>query len=111
MATVVKSIDSATELKDEFAAYNRDYYPFAVYEALIDFFNECYTEESPFQLDVIGLCCDIQQIDENDLENDAIDEDEDGEDSILAALEEKASEEGCLLWAGRYKGKFVAYYI
>lgn len=39
MATIVKSIDSATELKDEFAAYERDYYPFALYEALIDFFS------------------------------------------------------------------------
>jgi hypothetical protein len=117
MATIVKSIDSATELRDEFAAYDRDYYPFAVYEALIDFFDECYTEESPFQLDVIGLCCDIQQIDEDDLEDDAIDEDdydEDGnadEDAVIAALEEKASEQGCFLWAGIEDGKPVAYYI
>lgn len=117
MATIVKSIDSATELKDEFAAYERDYYPFAVYEALIDFFDDCCTEESPYQLDVIGLCCDIQQIDEDDLEDDAIaeeDYDEDGnadEDAVIAALEEKASEEGYFLWAGHYKGKFIAYYI
>lgn len=117
MATIVKSIDSATELRDEFASYDRDQYPFAVYEALIDFFDDCYTEESPFQLDVIGLCCDIQQIDEDDLEDDAIDEedyDEDGnadEDAIIAALEEKASEKGYLLWAGIEDGKPVAYYI
>lgn len=117
MATIVKSIDSATELKDEFASYDRDQYPFAVYEALIDFFDECYTDESPFRLDVIGLCCDIQQIDEDDLEADAIDEedyDEDGnadEDAIIAALEEKASEQGYLLWAGIEDGNPVAYYI
>lgn len=107
MATIVKSIDSAAELRDEFAAYDRDYYPFAVYEALIDFFDDCYTEESPFQLDVIGLCCDIQQINEEDY-------DEDGnadEDAVIAALEEKASEEGCFLWAGLENGKPVAYYI
>lgn len=117
MATVVNPIDSATELKDAFRAYDRDYYPFAVYEALIEFFDECYTEEQPFQLDVIGLCCDIQRIDEYDLDDDAIDEDdldEDGqadEDAIIAALEEKASEEGCFLWAGIKDGKPVAYYI
>jgi hypothetical protein len=117
MATIVKSIDSATELRDEFAAYNRDQYPYAVYEALIDFFDECYTEESPFRLDVIGLCCDIQQIDEDDLEDDAIDEDdydEDGnadEDAVIAALEEKASVQGCFLWAGIKDEKPVAYYI
>ena len=107
MATIVKCIDSATELRDEFAAYDRDYYPFAVYEALIDFFDDYYTDEQPFQLDVIGLCCDIQQIDEDDF-------DEDGnadEDAIIAALEEKASEQGYLLWAGIEDGNPVAYYI
>lgn len=117
MASIVNPINSATELKDAFRAYDRDQYPFGVYEGLIDFFDECYMEESPFQLDVIGLCCDIQQIDEDDLEEDAIDEedyDEDGnadEDAVIAALEEKASEEGYLLWAGIKNGKPVAYYI
>ena len=117
MASIVNTINSATKLKDAFRAYNRDQYPFAVYEALIEFFDDCYMEEQPFQLDVIGLCCDIQQIDEDDLDDDAIDEDdfdEDGnadEDAIIAALEEKASEQGYLLWAGIEDGNPVAYYI
>lgn len=117
MATIVFPINSASELKAAFLEYNRDQYPFGVYEGLIDFFDSCYTDDEPFQLDVIGLCCDIQQIDEDDLEDDAIDEDdydEDGnadEDAIIAALEEKAGEEGSLLWAGFEDGKPTAYYI
>lgn len=113
MAKVVFPINSASELKSAFLEYNRDQYPFGVYEGLIDFFDTCYTDDEPFQLDVIGLCCDIQQIDEDD----AIDEedyDEDGnadEDAVIAALEEKASEQGYFLWAGIEDGKPVAYYI
>lgn len=117
MATVVFPINSASYLKDAFRDYNRDQYPFGVYEGLIDFFDSCYTDDEPFQLDVIGLCCDIQRIDEDDLEDDAIGEedyDEDGnadEDAIITALEEKASEEGYFLWAGIEDGEPVAYYI
>lgn len=113
---IVTKINSADSLKAEFSAYNRDYFPFGVYEGLIEFFDECYTDEEPYELDVIGLCCDIQEIDKEDLPDDAIEEatEEDGsvdEDAIIEALEEQASEEGYLLWAGIEDGKPTAYFI
>jgi hypothetical protein len=52
------TIDSASELRNQFISYNRDYYSLEGYEAILELFEETDTE-----LDVIAICCDY---DEND---------------------------------------------
>ena len=52
------NIDSASDLRSEFAAYNRDYFSHEGYEALIDLFDGSDTE-----LDVIAICCDFSEQD------------------------------------------------
>lgn len=50
------SISSPSQLKEEFQAYNRDYYSLSQYEAMFDFFNSLGDD---YELDVLGLCCDL----------------------------------------------------
>ena len=52
-------ITTAYELQDKFAAYDRDNYPLGLYAALLDYLQEI-VEEDIYELDVIGLDCDIQ---------------------------------------------------
>jgi hypothetical protein len=52
-------IASADDLKDAFAAYERDNYPLGLYAALLDYLQEI-VEEDVYELDVVGLDCDIQ---------------------------------------------------
>jgi hypothetical protein len=52
------SIDSASELRDRFISYDRNYYSLEGYEAILELFEDTDTE-----LDVIAICCDY---DEND---------------------------------------------
>jgi len=53
-------IASADDLKDAFAAYERDNYPLGLYAALLDYLVEINNDEKIYELDVIGLDCDIQ---------------------------------------------------
>ena len=52
-------ITTAYELQDKFAAYDRDNYPLGLYAALLDYLQEI-VDEDIYELDVIGLDCDIQ---------------------------------------------------
>lgn len=52
-------ITTAYELQDKFAAYERDNYPLGLYAALLAYLQEI-VEEDVYELDVIGLDCDIQ---------------------------------------------------
>lgn len=52
-------IASANDLKDKFTAYDRDNYPLGLYAALLDYLQEI-VDEDIYELDVIGLDCDIQ---------------------------------------------------
>ena len=52
-------ITTAYELKDKFAAYDRDNYPIGLYAALLDYLAEVVNDDV-YKLDVIGLDCDIQ---------------------------------------------------
>lgn len=53
-------IASADDLKDAFAAYERDNYPLGLYAALLDYLVEINNDEKIYELDVVGLDCDIQ---------------------------------------------------
>ena len=52
-------ITTAYELQDKFAAYERDNYPLGLYAALLAYLQEI-VEEDVYELDVIGLDCEIQ---------------------------------------------------
>lgn len=40
MASIVISITSARQLQQQFKEYDRDYYPYGVYESLVEMFEE-----------------------------------------------------------------------
>ena len=113
MASIVIPIISAYQLKQQFKEYDRDYYPYGVYESLMEMFEETYGDDEPYELDVIGICCDIQEITADDLSDEYYDADDayNDDETIIDALTEQASDEGYLLWAGKYEGRLVAYYI
>lgn len=113
MASIVIPITSARQLQQQFKEYDRDYYPYGVYESLVEMFEETYGDDEPYELDVIGLCCDIQEITADDLTDEYYDPDDadNDDETIIGALKEQALDEGYLLWAGEYEGKPVAYYI
>lgn len=52
------TIDTASELRDYFIRYDRDYYSYEAYEAMIEMFEESGND---FELDVIALCCDYNE--------------------------------------------------
>lgn len=113
MASIVSPITSARQLQQQFKEYDRDYYPYGVYESLVEMFEETYGDDEPYELDVIGLCCDIQGITEDDVIDD-LDADDEGlvsEEAIIDALTDAANNEGYLLWVGKDEGDLVAYYI
>lgn len=119
MPAIVSPIETASHLQAAFREYDRDYYPYGVYEGLMELFEEAYTDEQPYVLDVIGLCCDIQEMTADDIVDDIdLPDDCDAlggnipDEVIIDALTEQASEDGYLLWAGRnHHGELVAYYI
>ena len=54
------SIDSASEFRDQFIAYNRDNFSRQGYELLFDHFEEI---DPDMVLDVISICCDYNESD------------------------------------------------
>lgn len=113
MASIVIPITSARQLQQQFKEYDRDYYPYGVYESLVEMFEETYGDDEPYELDVIGLCCDIQELTADDVIDD-LDADDEGlvsEEAIIDALTDAANNEGYLLWVGKDEGDLVAYYI
>jgi hypothetical protein len=55
---IIKTIETSNELRNEFIAYDRDYYSYEAYEAIIDYF-ESLGEN--WELDVISICCDFNE--------------------------------------------------
>ena len=51
------TLDSAYDVKDRFKAFDRDYYPLAVYQAILD--ADCSGQSRA--LDVIAWCCDLSE--------------------------------------------------
>lgn len=90
----IKTIDSASQLRDEFRAYGRyDSFSYIAYEWLFDYFEEFDSTE----LDVIAICCEFSEDSFEDVaENYSIDisecEDEDEvRDVVLDYLNDKTS--------------------
>jgi hypothetical protein len=53
------TIKSASELRKQFEAYDRDNYSHDAYQALYDY----YDESPDVELDVIAICCDWNELD------------------------------------------------
>ena len=68
------------ELKNEFIAYDRDYFSLEGYEAILEMFEDLGNDS---ELDVIAICCEFSEDDEEDIRNDYnIPEDEEVEDYL-----------------------------
>ena len=52
------SIDNASEFRNQFIAYNRDYFTCQGYELLFDYFEDC---DPDMVLDVIAICCEYTE--------------------------------------------------
>jgi hypothetical protein len=52
------TITTAYELRNEFQSYDRDYYTFEGYEAIIEYFNML---DEDVELDVISICGDFNE--------------------------------------------------
>ena len=62
------------DLQREFIAYDRDYYSLEGYEAIVNMFEELGSTQD---LDVIGICGDFNESDEDEIRSDySISEDE-----------------------------------
>lgn len=58
---VTQTADNAYHIKDEFRRFDRDCYPFPVYQAIYDYIQETYGEDEVYELDVIAWCCDLSE--------------------------------------------------
>jgi aspartate/glutamate racemase len=52
------TIESASELREQFINYNRDNYSYDAYQALYEY----YDELEDMELDVIAICCDWSEL-------------------------------------------------
>ena len=55
---LVNTIGTAQELQEEFKLYDRDYYSYEGYEAILNFYEDL---GSNTELDVIAICCDFNE--------------------------------------------------
>ena len=98
-------ICDADDLRREFAAHDRDYYPDELYQNLFEYLCDTYADEEFTTLDIIELCCDMRAVTIADLPDDLREEiateyrhdDEARIAALLEALREYASEEGYYL--------------
>jgi len=79
------------DLKREFENYNRDYYSIEACNELVDYYTQ-FNEN--VELDVIGICCDWTEYDEQNLItdyeyllDDDFDDDEEKLDEIISEIE------------------------
>ena len=61
------TIDSASDLREHFRAYDRDYFTLDAYQSLIDYYDDCGED---LELDVIAICCDWCEADWEDIQSD-----------------------------------------
>lgn len=98
-------ICDADDLRREFAAHDRDYYPDELYQNLFDYLCDTYADEEFITLDIIELCCDMRGLTPDDLPDEVREElattyrhDDSAHDaSVMEALREYAEGEGCYL--------------
>jgi len=78
---IYKTIDTASELAQEFKACNRDYYTYEAYEALLEMLEGAGED---FELDVVAICCDYTESDAKTIAQDYnIDISDVDEDEVL----------------------------
>ena len=62
MAIIVTDVAyNGLHIQDAFRRYDRDYFPYQVYDALYDLIEQTYGDDEVYEIDVTGLCCDIKQ--------------------------------------------------
>ena len=62
MALYAYTLDNARDVKERFQAFDRDYYPLEVYQAILDYELELADGIGQSRaLDVIAWCCDISE--------------------------------------------------
>ena len=59
-------VNTAFQLRDRFIEMGRDQYSYAAYVSMFNYLNE---SEGPVELDVIGLCCDFDELTYDELRN------------------------------------------
>ena len=64
---IIKTIDTVSELQNEFISYDRDYYTYEGYQAILDYFEDF---GDTYELDVIAICCDFNESTIEDIRND-----------------------------------------
>jgi len=87
---LVIKLDAVDQLRNEFVECDRDYYSHEGYQAILDYFNEL---EEDVELDVIGICCDFNEVTFEEFINDyslEITEDETQEEIIIDYLDNNA---------------------
>ena len=65
--SLVITIDTADELRDQFKMYNRDEFTLNAYQALVDYYHDC---DLDVELDVAGICCEWTEADWKDVQSD-----------------------------------------
>lgn len=60
MTIYAQTISTPSQLRDAFREYDRDQYPAPLYDALFDYLDTACGDE-PYILDVIGICCDLNE--------------------------------------------------
>ena len=64
---IIKTIDNASHLHDEFVSYNRqDQFSYEAVGLLFDYLNDMGTD---YELDIIGLCCEFAEMDADEVRN------------------------------------------
>lgn len=95
------SIDTASEFRNQFIAYNRDNFTCQGYELLFDYFEDI---DPDMVLDVIAVCCDFSEESAADIArnysidlNDANPEDDDYEEQCRALVRDYLNENTVLV--------------
>lgn len=95
------SIDTASQFRNEFVAYNRDNFSCEGYELLFDYFEDI---DPDMVLDVISICCDYSEDTVSDIaRNYSIDlshldpEDDDYEEQCIDAVRDYLNENTTLV--------------
>ena len=98
---VTETAQNGYHIQDTFRRLNRDYYPFQVYDALYELIESTYGADEYYELDVIALCCDIQQ--------ETVDPDDIGASGDIEKVAERIAESANVLYVDHADN--TIYYI
>lgn len=98
---VTDTAQNGYHIQDAFIRFDRDYFPYQVYDALYDLIEQTYGDDEVYELDVIALCCDIQQ--------EVVDPNAIGADGDIDKIAERIAEMASVLYVDRADN--TIYYI